>query len=59
MIVTSTGIVNGIIEDKYGKHGSQFNENGMPTYSLPLKIEDAPEGTKDVYKRQRLYRGWR
>ena len=27
MIVTSTGIVNGIIEDKYGKHGSQFNEN--------------------------------
>ncbi len=46
MIVTSTGIVNGIIEDKYGKHGSQFNENGMPTYSLPLKIEDAPEGTK-------------
>ena len=46
MIVTSTGIVNGIIEDKYGKRGSQFNENGMPTYSLPLKIEDAPEGTK-------------
>lgn len=46
MIVTSTGIVNGIIEDKYGKRGSQFNENGMSTYSLPLKIEDAPEGTK-------------
>ena len=46
MVVTSKGIVNGVIEDKYGKHGSHFNENGMPTYSLPLKIEDAPEGTK-------------
>ena len=46
MIVTSSGIVNGIIEDKYGKRGEEFNENGMPTYSLPLKIENAPEGTK-------------
>lgn len=46
MIVTSTGIVDGVIEDKYGKYGEQFNENGMPTYSLPLKIENAPEGTK-------------
>lgn len=46
MIVTSTGIVNGIIEDKYGKHGKEVNENGMPTYSLPLKIENSPENTK-------------
>lgn len=46
MIVTSTGIIDGIIEDKYGKRGSQFNENGMPTYSLPLKIENAPQGAK-------------
>lgn len=46
MVVTSKGIVNGVIEDKYGKHGKHFNENGMPTYSLPLKIEDAPEGAK-------------
>lgn len=46
MIVTSTGIVDGVIDDKYGKHGEQFNENGMPTYSLPLQIENAPEGTK-------------
>ena len=45
MIVTSTGIVNGIIEDKYGKRGDQFNETGMPTYSLPFKIENAPKGT--------------
>ncbi len=46
MKVTSTGIINGVIEDKYGKHGTQFNENGMPTYSLPFKIENAPVGTK-------------
>jgi len=46
MIVTSTGIIDGVIEDKYGKHGEQFNENGMPTYSLPLKIENAPADTK-------------
>ncbi len=45
MVVTSTGIVNGVIADKYGKHGTQFNEKGMPTYSLPLKIENAPKGT--------------
>ena len=45
MIVTSTGIVNGVIQDKFGGHGTQFNENGVPTYSLPLKIENAPEGT--------------
>ncbi len=45
MTVTSSGIINGVIEDKYGKHGSQFNEHGMPTYSLPLKIQNAPQGT--------------
>ncbi len=46
MKVTSNGIVDGVIEDKYGKHGEQFNKNGMPTYSLPLKFEGAPENTK-------------
>lgn len=48
MIVTSTGIINGIIQDKFGGRGTQFNENGVPTYSLPLKIEDVPEGTRSV-----------
>lgn len=46
MVVTSTGILNGVIDDKYGKHGNQFNQNGMPTYSLPLKIENAPKQAK-------------
>lgn len=45
MEVTSTGIINGIIDPKYGKYGKDFNEHGMPTYSLPFKIENAPEGT--------------
>lgn len=46
MKVVSDGIQNGIIADEYGKHGSQFNENGMPTCSLPFEILDPPEGTK-------------
>ena len=45
MIVTSTGIIDGVIQDQYGGRGTQFNENGVPTFSLPLKIEEAPEGT--------------
>ena len=45
MKVTSSGIVNGIIQDKYGKRG-ECNALGMPIYSLPLSIEEAPEGTK-------------
>jgi hypothetical protein len=44
--ITSAGIVNGIIEDRFGKRGEHFLEGKMPTWSLPLKIEDAPEGTK-------------
>lgn len=46
MIVTSTGLINGEFEKKYGKHGTEFNENGIPTCSFPFKIQDAPEGTR-------------
>lgn len=46
MSVTSTGITNGIIDDKYGKRSIYINKNGMPTYSLPLKIDNSPKGTK-------------
>lgn len=45
MIVTSAGITNGFIQKKYGGYGTQFNENHVPTYSLPFKIENAPEHT--------------
>lgn len=46
MKITSSGIENGLILDKYGKRGTQMNEHGVPTYSLPFKIEDAPSNTK-------------
>ena len=45
MKVTSTGILHGVISDEYGKRGTQFNAHGMPTYSLPISIQDAPAGT--------------
>lgn len=45
MKVTSKGIVDGKILDKYGKRGSQ-QKFGMPTLSLPIKIESAPKDTK-------------
>ena len=46
MKVSSKAIVNGEFEDKYGKRGSQFSPSGMPSYSIPFEIKDAPEGTK-------------
>ena len=46
MFVTSTGIVNGIIQNKFGGRGTQFNQNGVPTCSLPFKIENPPTGTR-------------
>ena len=44
--VTTSAITNGEFADKYGKRGSQFSENGMPTYSIPVEISGAPEGTQ-------------
>ena len=46
MQVTTSAIANGEFEDKYGKRGSQFSPNNMPTYSIPFEISGAPEGTK-------------
>lgn len=46
MKIISSGIVDGVIADKYGKHGTQRNENGIPSCSLPLEILEAPEGTQ-------------
>ncbi|MEG0461978.1 YbhB/YbcL family Raf kinase inhibitor-like protein [Gordonibacter sp.] len=44
MKITSSGIVDGYFADEYGKRGTQFNENGVPTYSIPFSVTDAPEG---------------
>ena len=45
MNVTSSGIKNGMIEPQYGKRGTQFNENHIPTFSLPFRVENAPKET--------------
>jgi hypothetical protein len=45
MNVTSSGIINGVIQPQYGGHGTQFNENNIPTFSLPFKVENAPKET--------------
>lgn len=44
MFVISSGIVNGKIDDKYGKRGKI--ENDMPVLSIPFEIKDAPKNTK-------------
>ncbi|MCC8025349.1 MAG: YbhB/YbcL family Raf kinase inhibitor-like protein [Clostridium sp.] len=44
MKVTSTGINNGVIDDRFGCRGDA-NQWGIPSRSLPLKFEGAPEGT--------------
>ena len=46
MFITSSAIKNGVFEDKYGKRGNQFSLNGMPTYSIPFEIHQAPENTR-------------
>ncbi|MEG1930290.1 MAG: YbhB/YbcL family Raf kinase inhibitor-like protein [Anaerovorax sp.] len=45
MKVFSNGMIDGIWKDQYGKRGTQLNEVGIPTLSIPIKIEDAPVGT--------------
>ncbi|MEG2989228.1 MAG: YbhB/YbcL family Raf kinase inhibitor-like protein, partial [Oscillospiraceae bacterium] len=45
MKVTSSGMVDGVFDDRYGKRGTQFSESGIPTCSIPVRIEDAPAGT--------------
>lgn len=37
MIVTSIGIVVGVIQVQYGGHGSQINVNGVPPIPYRLK----------------------
>lgn len=45
MLISSTGIVNGIIQKKYGDQGDQFDSNHISSCSLPFKIENEPEET--------------
>lgn len=45
MIITSTGITNGRIHDPYGSRGTQVHASGIPSYSLPFQIKQAPKKT--------------
>lgn len=45
MKITSKGITNGVFDVKYGKYGTQFNENSIPACSIPFEIKEAPAGT--------------
>ena len=46
MEVRSSAIENGIIPDRFGKRGSDFSPNGMPSRSIPFSIANAPAGTQ-------------
>ncbi|MEG0476702.1 MAG: YbhB/YbcL family Raf kinase inhibitor-like protein [Raoultibacter sp.] len=46
MLVSSSGIVNGVYDAKYGARGSQVNAQGVPDYSIPFTIEEAPAQTQ-------------
>lgn len=46
MKITSTGIENGYFKDIFGGYSSYVNEQQMPTYSIPFRIEDAPSTAK-------------
>lgn len=45
MQIISSGIHHGYFDDLYGGHGTQFNAEGVPTYSIPFNIQDAPSDT--------------
>lgn len=46
MEIKSTGIQKGYFQDIYGGNGSKLNENGIPNYSIPFSIYEAPKETK-------------
>lgn len=46
MRVTTPAIVDGWLAEKYGCKGTDFVEGDMPSLSFPLRIEDAPAGTR-------------
>ena len=46
MRVISEGIVDGVIQDSYGKRGTQFSAHGVPSRSLPFEILDPPAGAR-------------
>lgn len=45
MKVFSEALNGGVIPDRFGKRGTEQNDFGVPSRSVPVRIEDAPEGT--------------
>lgn len=45
MRVVSEAMNGGKIPDRFGKRGSQIDEAGIPTCSIPVEISEAPEKT--------------
>lgn len=45
MKVTSNAIVDGYYQNRFGKHGDQFDQHGSPNRSIDFHISDAPAGT--------------
>lgn len=46
MSVQSSGLKDGIWEDRFGGKGSQVNDNKVPNYSIPFEVLNKPKGTK-------------
>lgn len=46
MKVICSALENGVFPDRFGKRGVAFSPNGMPSYSIPFEIIDAPEKTQ-------------
>ncbi|MEA4869750.1 hypothetical protein SDC9_108772 [bioreactor metagenome] len=42
--ISSSGIVNGVLADQFGERGMQ-KENGIPTRSFALSVQNLPDGT--------------
>lgn len=45
MKVFSEAMNGGVIPERFGSHGTEENDYGIPGRSIPLRIEDAPKGT--------------
>jgi len=46
--INSSNIINGYLEDKFGKYGAQFLKNTKPNRSFHLAWSDLPEGTESL-----------
>ena len=45
MKVTSSAIINGYWNDRFGKYGTDLSDKGKNIRSIPFEIHDAPDGT--------------